>query len=123
MSLDAKYMTALLAIGLLVAFFILFRLAYASFRRPDPPAWVKIGLVAELVCVGLVSLLAVGITLAIREIGAVVIDGLSLKEGVVIMAALALVVLACKFLPKGLSGAAQMGDLAVSTKAGRRPPR
>jgi hypothetical protein len=92
-------MSGVVAVSLLTAFVVLFRLAYVTFRRPIPPAWTRRNLLSEMVCVGLVALLSVGVTLGIKEIGVIVSEGLGLWEAVAILASVGLAVLVWKLIP------------------------
>jgi hypothetical protein len=92
-------MNASVAVLLLAAFFVLFRLAFATFRQVNPPAWTKGSLVPELVCVGLVGLLAVSVTLLAKSAGELVSGGIGMSELALIVAALALAAGAWFFLP------------------------
>jgi hypothetical protein len=124
MSFRGVFMNAVLAVLLLTAFAVIFRLAYVTFRQPHPPAWTQRNMVSELVCVGLVGLLAVGLTLTIKEVGTVWQEGLGIGETIVILASAAIAVLVWKGLAAPKARAADIVDLPRSPEPSqpRTPP-
>jgi hypothetical protein len=105
-SVEVRAMTGFLAVGLIASFFIGFRTLFAIMRSPACPAWLRWDLVGELLAVALVGTLALGMALAIVEIGTFATTGPTIGELVAIAAAAGIAALAWRVLPRLLGARA-----------------
>jgi hypothetical protein len=93
-------MNGILAVALLTAFLVLFRVCYTVFRGPNPPAWTQGGLGPELVCVGLVGLLATGLTFLLKEIGQILAHGVTRWDLAALAAAVLVIAMVWRLAPR-----------------------